>query len=148
MARKLKTYVTSAGFFDLAVAAPSMKAALAAWGSKSNLFHHGFAKETEDAKVVAATMAKPGVVLRRPASEFRSISIPIGSSSKPTRLGPHSQASTTMPGPMFPPRIRITTSIPSTIGRFPGIAASKTSGAAGLGTARHSPRRSRGAARR
>jgi colicin import membrane protein len=66
MARKLKTYVTSAGFFDLAVAAPSMKAALQAWGSKSNLFHHGFATESEDPKVVAATMAKPGVVLRRP----------------------------------------------------------------------------------
>src|SRR5215831_202572 len=66
MARKLKTYVTSAGFFDLAVAAPSMKAALEAWGSKSNLFHHGFATESEDPKVVAATMAKPGVVLRRP----------------------------------------------------------------------------------
>jgi hypothetical protein len=65
MARKLKTYTTSAGFFDLAVAAPSMKAALEAWGSKGNLFHQGFAKESEDAKVVAATMAKPGVVLRR-----------------------------------------------------------------------------------
>src|SRR6478672_9602980 len=34
MARKLKTYTTSVGFFDLAVAAPSMKAALEAWGSK------------------------------------------------------------------------------------------------------------------
>ena len=66
MARKLKTYVTSAGFFDLAVAAPSMKAALEAWGSKSNLFHHGFATQSEDPKVVVATMAKPGVVLRRP----------------------------------------------------------------------------------
>jgi colicin import membrane protein len=33
MARKLKTFVTSQGFFDLAIAAPSMKAALAAWGS-------------------------------------------------------------------------------------------------------------------
>ncbi|MDI4234164.1 hypothetical protein OZ411_15225 [Bradyrhizobium sp. Arg237L] len=32
MARKLKTYQTSLGFFDLAVAAPSMKAALEAWG--------------------------------------------------------------------------------------------------------------------
>ena len=38
MPRKLKTFTTSAGFFDLAVAAPSMKAALAAWGSRSNLF--------------------------------------------------------------------------------------------------------------
>lgn len=66
MARKLKTYTTSAGFFDLAVAAPSMKAALEAWGSKNNLFQHGFAKVTDDPKIVAATMAHPGVVLRRP----------------------------------------------------------------------------------
>ena len=66
MARKLKTFTTSAGFFDLAVAAPSMKAALEAWGSKNNLFQHGFAKVSEDPKIVAATMAHPGVVLRRP----------------------------------------------------------------------------------
>src|SRR5215510_14097416 len=66
MARKLKTYTTSAGFFDLAVAAPSMKAALDAWGSTTNLFHQGFAKMTDDPDIVAATMAKPGLVLRRP----------------------------------------------------------------------------------
>jgi hypothetical protein len=66
MARKLKTYQTSLGFFDMAIAAPSMKAALEAWGSNSNLFHQGVAKETDDPKVVAATIANPGVVLRRP----------------------------------------------------------------------------------
>jgi colicin import membrane protein len=66
MARKLKTYQTSIGFFDLAVAAPSMKAALQAWGSQTNLFHQGFAKETDDPAIVAATVGKPGVVLRRP----------------------------------------------------------------------------------
>jgi colicin import membrane protein len=65
--RKLKTYQTSLGFYDLAVAAPSMKAALEAWGAGSNLFHQGAAKETDDPEVVAATMAKPGVVLKRPA---------------------------------------------------------------------------------
>jgi len=32
---------TSLGFFDLAIAAPSMKAALEAWGADSNLFHQG-----------------------------------------------------------------------------------------------------------
>jgi colicin import membrane protein len=64
--RKLRTFQTSIGFFDLAIAAPSMKAALAAWGSNSNLFHQGFAKEVRDATVVAATMSKPGIVLRRP----------------------------------------------------------------------------------
>ncbi|WP_128925429.1 cell envelope biogenesis protein TolA [Bradyrhizobium guangxiense] len=64
--RKLKTYQTSLGFFDQAIAAPSMKAALEAWGASSNLFHQGAAKETDDPAIVAATMAKPGVVLRRP----------------------------------------------------------------------------------
>ncbi|MET4524036.1 cell envelope biogenesis protein TolA [Bradyrhizobium sp. JR18.2] len=67
MARKLKTYQTSLGFYDLAIAAPSMKAALEAWGAGSNLFHQGHAKETDEPDVVAATMAKPGVVLKRPA---------------------------------------------------------------------------------
>ena len=66
MARKLKTYETSLGFFDLAIAAPSMKAALEAWGADSNLFHQGAAKESEDPDVVATTMAAPGVVLKRP----------------------------------------------------------------------------------
>jgi colicin import membrane protein len=66
MARKLKTYQTSVGFFDLAIAAPSMAAALRAWGSDTNLFQQGFAKESDDPAIVAATLAKPGVVLRRP----------------------------------------------------------------------------------
>jgi hypothetical protein len=63
MAKKLKTYETS---LDLAIAAPSMKAALEAWGADSNLFHQGAAKQSEDPDVVAATMAEPGVVLKRP----------------------------------------------------------------------------------
>src|ERR1700709_2367065 len=66
MARKLKTYQTSLGFFDQAIAAPSMKAASEAWGADSNLFHQGAAKESTNPDVIAATMAKPGVVLKRP----------------------------------------------------------------------------------
>ena len=42
-----------------------MKAALQAWGSDRNLFHDGVAKESEDPDVIAATMAAPGVVLKR-----------------------------------------------------------------------------------
>lgn len=64
--RKLKTYQTSLGFYDQAIAAPSMKAALEAWGASSNLFHQGIARETDDPDIVAATMSKPSVVLRRP----------------------------------------------------------------------------------
>ncbi|UQR64839.1 cell envelope biogenesis protein TolA [Bradyrhizobium sp. C-145] len=74
MARKLKTYQTSLGFFDLAIAAPSMKAALEAWGADSNLFHQGAAKESDDRDVIAAAMAKPGVVLRRPVGTDRPFS--------------------------------------------------------------------------
>ncbi len=66
MARRLKTYQTSLGFFDLAIAAPSMKAAAEAWGGNTEDFGRGFAKQTDDPEIVAATMAKPGVVLKRP----------------------------------------------------------------------------------
>ena len=66
MAKKLKVYRTSIGFFDLAVAAPSMKAAAEAWGSDVDIFSRGFAEQTDDPKIVEATLAAPGVVLRRP----------------------------------------------------------------------------------
>jgi hypothetical protein len=56
MPRKLKTYLTAQGFYDLATAAPSMKAAPEAWEASSNLFHQGFAKEADDDDVIAATM--------------------------------------------------------------------------------------------
>jgi hypothetical protein len=86
MARKLKTYQTSLGFFELAIAAPSMKAALEAWGADSNLFHQGAAKESVDPDIVAATMAKPGVVLRRP----------VGSAGS---FGEHAELPTDLGGP-------------------------------------------------
>lgn len=40
-------------------------------GADSNLFHQGAAKESHDPDVIAATMAKPGVVLRRPVGTDR-----------------------------------------------------------------------------
>ena len=66
MPRQLKTYVTTSGFFELAVAAPTMKAALEIWGAGPDLFRRGYAKETNDAATVKAMMAKPGIILRRP----------------------------------------------------------------------------------
>ena len=91
MARKLKTYQTSLGFFDQAIAAPSMKAALEAWGADSNLFHQGAAKESDDPDVIAATMKKPGVVLKRPVgsdgpfSEHAELPTDLGDSGRPTK---------------------------------------------------------------
>ena len=65
MPRALKACITNLGFFELAVAAPSMKAALEAWGMSHNAFQHGFAKQTDDAEIIQATMSQPGVVLKR-----------------------------------------------------------------------------------
>lgn len=102
MARKLKTFTTSAGFFDLAVAAPSMKAALEAWGAESNLFYQGFAKQSEDEEVIAATMAKPGVVLRRAVgtqdafSEHAKLPAHLGSGA-PSRRAPRHRARSARP---------------------------------------------------
>jgi len=66
MPRKLKTFVTESGFFELAVAAPSMKAALKDWGIAINLFQQGLARQTDDPAIVAVAEAEPGKVLRRP----------------------------------------------------------------------------------
>jgi len=91
MARKLKTYQTSLGFFDLAIAAPSMKAALEAWGADSNLFHQGAATESDDPAVIAAAMKKPGVVLRRPVGsdgsfgEHAELPTNLGDGKRPTK---------------------------------------------------------------
>jgi hypothetical protein len=96
MVRKLKTYQTSLGFFDQAIAAPSMKAALEAWGADSNLFHQGAAKESHDPEIIAATLAKPGVVLRRPVGTDRPFrehaELPTDlAGGKPTEAAPKSK---------------------------------------------------------
>jgi hypothetical protein len=91
MARKLKVFQTSIGFYDLAISAPSMKAALEAWGADSNLFHQGVAKESDDPDVIAAAMKKPGVVLRRPVGsdgsfgEHAELPTNLGEGQRPTK---------------------------------------------------------------
>ena len=67
MARPLKVFRAHLGFYDTIVAAPSQKAAAAAWGANPREFAHGFASVTQDVKAVEAALAQPGVVLRRPA---------------------------------------------------------------------------------
>jgi hypothetical protein len=95
MTRKLKAYQTSLGFYDLAIAAPSMKAALEAWGA-GNLFHQGVAKESSDPEVIAATMSKPGVVLRRPVGSDAQFSehpgLPMQLADDEPRHGPKKTA--------------------------------------------------------
>ena len=64
MPRKLKVFRTSTGFHDAYVAAPSRKAALAAWGAGADLFARGVAEEVTDPKLAKAPLAHPGEVIR------------------------------------------------------------------------------------
>ncbi|WP_019517765.1 hypothetical protein [Sphingomonas sp. Mn802worker] len=65
MARKLKVFRTAAGFHDAYVAAPSRKAALAAWGAERDLFARGAAEEVTDAALMEEPLARPGEVIKR-----------------------------------------------------------------------------------
>ncbi len=67
MAPRLKVFVTSDGLTDYIVAVSSKPKALAAWGSHQDLFKAGQAHQTDEPDVVAAALAQPGEVLRRPA---------------------------------------------------------------------------------
>lgn len=62
---KLKVYRTPIGFHDAYVAAPSMKAALKAWGTTKNLFSRGAAEIVTDPKLTKEPLAKPGEVIKR-----------------------------------------------------------------------------------
>jgi hypothetical protein len=64
--RRLKVYRTTAGFYEVVVAAPNQAEALKAWGIRQNLFAEGAADVVEDAEVVKAANAAPGQPLRRP----------------------------------------------------------------------------------
>lgn len=64
MPRKLKVFRAPIGFDDAYVAAPSRKAALAAWGSDADLFARGIAEQVTDAALMAAPLAAPGQVIR------------------------------------------------------------------------------------
>lgn len=66
MPRALKVFKTHIGFYDVVVATPSMKAAAEAWGAKPTIFAQGFAAVTQDTDAVAAALAQPGQVLKRP----------------------------------------------------------------------------------
>lgn len=65
MARALKVWRTPIGFHDAYVAAPTQKAALAAWGSAHDLFARGQVELVTDAALTEAPLAAPGVVVKR-----------------------------------------------------------------------------------
>jgi hypothetical protein len=65
--RKLKVFQTRIGFHDALIATGSRAAALRAWGVRQDLFAQGLAEEVTDTESIAAALAHPDKVLRRPA---------------------------------------------------------------------------------
>ena len=63
---KLKVFKTPIGFHDAYVAAPNMKAALAAWGTTKNLFARGSAEIVTDPDLMREPLAHPGQVFKLP----------------------------------------------------------------------------------
>lgn len=78
----LKVFATRIGLDDVAVAASSQKAALAALGVHANLFASGAAAITKDADLVRRALAQPGEpVKRRIAFSESSFAKPAGKAS-------------------------------------------------------------------
>jgi hypothetical protein len=86
-AKALKVYRTPIGFHDAYVAAPSQKAALAAWGSDANLFARGVAEQVTDPMLIGAALAEPGKVIKRlrGTAEEQIAALPQGMPEKPKR---------------------------------------------------------------
>lgn len=61
---RLKVFCTTSGFYDSLVAAPSRKAALEAWGAKTDLFSMGAAGLVTDKKLAEKALKRPGEVIR------------------------------------------------------------------------------------
>ena len=83
MPRKLKVFRTPSGFHDAYVAAPSRKAALAAWGAEADLFARGTAEEVTDARLMAEPLAHPGEVIRVSRGDLAAQLDALGPRKKP-----------------------------------------------------------------
>lgn len=99
---RLKVFRTPIGFHDAYVAAPSRKAALAAWGANADLFARGAAEEVTDAALMEAPLAQPGVVVKCARG---SMSEHLASAQPPARPAKaRSPARTSAPAPPRPRR--------------------------------------------
>ena len=86
---------TAIGFHDAYVATPTKKAALAAWGSKKDLFARGAAEQVTDTALSKAPLASPGIVIKRlrgtVAEQLAALPPdPVARSKRPTKEPPPS----------------------------------------------------------
>lgn len=102
---RLKIYRTAIGFHDAYVAAPSQKAALAAWGSDKDLFARGAAELVEETPLADDLLAAPGTVVKklRGTAEEQMASLPPDRAPRPARRA----ATPREPKPPRPSRDRL-----------------------------------------
>src|SRR3990170_4517223 len=95
MPRKLKVFRTATGFHDAYVAAPSRKAALAAWGADADLFARGVAEQVTDPKLTAGPLARAGEVIKVSRGDLSAQLRALGPRRKKTKAkteGPEEEA--------------------------------------------------------
>lgn len=105
--RRLKVYRTPIGFHDAYVAAPSQKAALAAWGSTHDLFARGVAEQVDDPALMAEPLARPGEVIRRSrGSTAEQLAALPKTPAQPRATARRSRAASATAAPAQPPPSR------------------------------------------
>jgi hypothetical protein len=108
MARKLKVFRTAAGFHDAYVAAPSRKAALAAWGAERDLFARGAAEEVTDAALMEEPLAHPGEVIKRSrgsaAEQFAALPADAPKAKRAAKARTATSTATAKPSPKPAPK--------------------------------------------
>lgn len=102
MAKRLKVFRTSIGFEDAYVAAPSRKAALAAWGTDKDLFARGAAEQILDPELSKAALAKPGEIVRVPRGSLSEYLSAAGEIRKPASAAAAGRAPTRSKAPAKP----------------------------------------------
>lgn len=102
MPRALKVYRTAIGFHDAYVAASSMKAALAAWGTDKDLFARQAAELVEDPALTAEPLAHPGEVIRKLRGSAAEHVKALGKMARPKAAKP-APAEEPAPSPPKPP---------------------------------------------
>lgn len=104
-APKFKVYRMTVGFHDAYVAAPSQKAAIAAWGSDKDVFARRVAELVTDPALTEAPLARPGEIVKRlratPAEQLAAL----GDAPEPAaaKRAKAAQKSTSEPRPAKPP---------------------------------------------
>lgn len=104
MARKLKVFRTPIGFHDAYVAAPSRKAALAAWGADKDLFARGAAEEVTDPALMAEPLAHAGQVVRKVRGTMAEHLAALPDDARPRSRPPDKAATAAVPRRKRKPR--------------------------------------------